>query len=80
MNTKKSRKFLKLQISSILGELIGVIVDEVKEVGYHDYKWNTANYASGIYIYTIEAKSITGKNHYNSVKKMLLVKVVFRKS
>ena len=65
---------VKIFVYSILGELISTIVDEVKEVGYYDFVWNASNYASGVYIYTIQAKSVDGKNSYNKVKKMMLMK------
>ena len=65
---------VKISVYSILGELVSTVVDEVKEVGYYDLVWNASNYASGVYIYTIQAKSIDGKNSYNTVKKMMLMK------
>ncbi len=65
---------VKISVYNILGELIGVILDEVRTVGYHDIQFNGLNMSSGMYIYTIQAKSVDGKKDYNSVKKMMLVK------
>ncbi len=65
---------VRISVYSILGELVSTVVDEVKEVGYYDFVWNASNYASGVYIYTIQAKSVDGKNSYNKVKKMMLMK------
>ena len=65
---------VRIAVYNILGEMIDVLVDETKQVGFHDFNWNASNLASGIYIYTIEAKSVTGDMNYSSVKKMILMK------
>ena len=51
-----------------------VVVDGVKEVGFHDYVWNASRYASGVYIYTIEAKSAGSSDKFSAVKKMMILK------
>ncbi len=65
---------VKISIYNILGELVDVILDEVRSTGYHDIPWNGLSMSSGMYIYTIQAKSVDGKKDYSSVKKMMLVK------
>ncbi len=65
---------VRITIYNLLGEQVAVLFDQVKEVGYHNITWNASSLASGIYIYTIEAKSIDGLKNFNSVKKMTLIK------
>ena len=65
---------VRIAVYNILGELVNVVVDELKEVGFHNYVWNASNLASGIYIYTIDAQSVDGGKNYSSVKKMILMK------
>jgi hypothetical protein len=65
---------VRIAVYNILGELIDVVIDELKEVGFHNYVWNASNLASGIYIYTIDAKAVDGSKSYSSVKKMILMK------
>jgi len=65
---------VKVMIYNVLGEVVEVLQNGVQLVGYYDIQWNANGYASGLYIYTINAKSIDGKNTYNSVKKMMLLK------
>jgi hypothetical protein len=65
---------VRITIYNMLGEQIDVIFDQVKEVGYHNVSWNASSLASGVYIYTIDAKSVDGLKTFNSVKKMMLVK------
>jgi len=65
---------VRIAVYNLLGEQVEVIFDQVKEVGYHNISWNASELASGVYIYTIEAKSLDGLQKFNSVKKMMLVK------
>jgi len=65
---------VRIAVYNILGEMLDVLVDETKAVGFHDFNWNASNLASGIYIYTIEANSVAGDKNYSSVKKMILMK------
>ena len=65
---------VRITVYNLLGEQVEVIFDQVKEVGYHNVSWNASSLASGVYIYTIDAKSVDGLKNFNSVKKMMLVK------
>lgn len=65
---------VRIEIFNMLGESIGILSDGIKEAGYHTLSWNAPNVASGIYFYSIQAKSLEGNKDFNSVKKMLLVK------
>lgn len=65
---------VRIVVYNILGEVLTVLLDELQQVGFHDYNWNASNLSSGIYIYTIDAKSVTGDNKYSAVKKMILMK------
>ncbi|MFZ1280731.1 MAG: T9SS type A sorting domain-containing protein, partial [Ignavibacteriaceae bacterium] len=65
---------VRIAVYNLIGEQVEVIFDQVKEVGYHNISWNASSLASGVYIYTIEAKSLDGLQKFNSVKKMMLVK------
>jgi hypothetical protein len=65
---------VRIAVYNLLGEQVEVIFDQVKEVGYHNISWNASDLASGVYIYTIDAKSLDGLQKFNSVKKMMLVK------
>jgi hypothetical protein len=65
---------VRIQVYNLLGELVTELVNTVQEVGFYDYVWNANSYASGIYFYTINAKSVDGQHDFNTVKKMMLVK------
>jgi hypothetical protein len=65
---------VRITIYNLLGEQVAILFDQVKEVGYHNVNWNASGYASGVYIYSIEAKSLDGLKNFSSVKKMMLMK------
>jgi predicted CXXCH cytochrome family protein len=59
---------VKVTIYDALGNQIEVITNEVKNAGNHEIKWNASNYASGVYLYKLEA------NDFVQVRKMVLMK------
>jgi hypothetical protein len=72
----KESGYVKIMIYDIKGEMISVLVNEVKEAGYHEVEFTSEVYslASGIYLYRIE---VIGKGNipvYSEMKKMLMIK------
>ncbi|MFQ5869086.1 MAG: T9SS type A sorting domain-containing protein [Candidatus Zixiibacteriota bacterium] len=59
---------VKLEVHNILGEKIGVLVDEMQETGYKSVSWDASELASGIYFYKLTA------GHFTETKRMMLVK------
>ena len=62
-----------LVVSDVLGREVRTLVNEVKNAGSYEVKFDASSLASGIYFYRV---NITGKNGKNfvSTKKMLLMK------
>ncbi len=60
--------FVTLKVFNILGKEVAVLVNEMKEAGYHSSEFNASNLPSGVYIYTLEVIGLI------SSKKMLLMK------
>ncbi len=65
---------VKIVVYNMLGETMGQLVNQVQESGYHNITFNASNLPSGMYFYSLEAKSVDGASSYSSVKKMMLVK------
>ena len=65
---------VKIEVYNILGEKIKELVNEQKNTGYYEVNFSTNGLASGVYFYTIEAKSVDGKGSFRDTKKMLLLK------
>jgi hypothetical protein len=65
---------VKIEIYNILGERIRELINEQKNAGYYEIKFIPAGIASGIYFYSIDAKSIDGKTEFRNSKKMILLK------
>ncbi|KAF0152271.1 MAG: Cna B domain protein [Ignavibacteria bacterium] len=59
---------VKITIYDILGREVRVLVNEEKNPGVYEVKFDAKNLASGVYIYTVKA------NSFFSSKKMLLTK------
>ncbi len=67
------QSYVKVTIYNIKGQIIQLLVDEMKAPGYHSVIWNGQDRygnraSSGIYLYRIETES------YNQIRKMLLIK------
>jgi hypothetical protein len=60
--------YVTLKVYDILGNEVETIVSGMQTRGVYDVQWDAAKFASGVYIYKINAGS------YNESKMMLLVK------
>ncbi len=59
---------VKLTVTDIQGQEVSVLVNEMKEAGYHNVSFNAAKLPSGIYFYSVQT------DQFKSVKKMILNK------
>jgi len=66
--------YVKVMVYDIKGELLEVLVNENKPAGYYEVEFNAGKYASGIYLYRIEAVDESGIPRFMDMKKMMLVK------
>ncbi|MFA6980801.1 MAG: T9SS type A sorting domain-containing protein [Ignavibacteriaceae bacterium] len=65
---------VKLIVYNLLGEVVKELVSETVSAGYQEVSFDAGKLSSGIYFYTLHATSLDGKQTYQSVKKMLLLK------
>lgn len=59
---------VSLKVYDVLGKEVAVLVNELKQPGFHTVDFDASNLASGIYFYRIDAGEFT------SVKRMILIK------
>lgn len=64
---------VKLTVYDMLGKQVDLLVNSSLEAGEYEADWNAGNFASGIYIYKIEARDNSGKQ-YIETRRMVLVK------
>ncbi len=57
-----------------IGQLVEELVSNVQQAGYYEVPFNATNLTTGTYFYSIKAQPLDGKEGFNTVKKMLLVK------
>ncbi len=59
---------VELTIYNVLGQKVETLVDREMEAGSHTVTWNADSYATGLYMYRIQA------NDFTQTKKMLMLK------
>ena len=70
----KERGYVKLKLFDIKGDLIRILVDEIKNAGYYESEFRSTGLASGIYFYRIEIIGIDNFINYADMKKAILLK------
>ena len=65
---------IKIRFYNSLGQCVRNFNESTKRPGYYELKFNSTGLASGIYFYSIKAVSTDGKNNFNAVKKMIIIK------
>lgn len=69
-----SESRVELIITNLLGQVVEKLVSGIKSLGVHEVKFEAGNLPSGIYFYSINAKSIDGTGTFKSVNKLMLMK------
>jgi hypothetical protein len=62
------RSFITIRVYDVLGKEISILVNEEKQIGNYEVKFDGNGLASGIYYYRITAE------HFSQTKKMILLK------
>lgn len=65
---------IKISIYDITGREVHKSQNEIKSAGVHQYNWNAAGYASGIYFAKITAEDLKDNNSISRIIKMVLTK------
>ncbi|MCH7964221.1 MAG: aryl-sulfate sulfotransferase [Bacteroidetes bacterium] len=65
---------VKLIIYNSIGENIAELINSNQSAGSYEVSWDAGNVASGIYFYSIRAIPVNGKEIFQSVSKMILLK------
>jgi len=65
---------IEINIFNILGQKIETLVNKIQNKGIYSLNWNAENLSSGVYFFSIQAKSQSGGENFHSVKKMILLK------
>ena len=65
---------VKLAVYNLVGEMVAQLVNGTVSVGNQEIRFDASKLSSGVYFYTISASSVDGKQNYQSMKKMILLK------
>jgi predicted outer membrane repeat protein len=63
-----SESHVQLEVYNLLGQRVAVLVDELREPGYHVVQFEAGNLSNGMYIYRIRA------GEYMEVRKLMLLR------
>jgi subtilisin family serine protease len=63
---------VSIQVYNIIGELVGSLVNQTLEAGYHRFNFDAGSLPSGTYVYQLKATGQSGT--FVDTKKMLLMK------
>ncbi len=63
-----ARSYVSLNVYDVLGRLVGTLVRNQQAAGSHRVTWNAAGYASGVYVYCLQADGVI------QTRKLLIVK------
>ncbi len=64
-----------VKIYDLLGREVSTLVNGIVHAGVHQFIWNAAPFSSGLYIYRLTAKPVSGSREiYTGARKMLLLK------
>lgn len=67
------RSVLKVNVYNLRGKLVDELIDGVVSKGTHEYEFDASDLSSGVYLYDIDAETISGST-FHDVRKMMLVK------
>jgi hypothetical protein len=62
------KSIVRITIYNLIGQQVAILVNEIKDAGYHSVEWNPVKMTSGVYFYELKA------DKYQNVKKLLLLK------
>ena len=63
-----------LRLYDILGRSIKILIDEKLNAGEYEIKFKVKKLPSGIYFYSLNAKSVDGLKEFKDVKKLVIQK------
>jgi hypothetical protein len=61
-------RFTLLRIFNLLGQQVATLVNEMKQAGQYEVKWDAEGLASGVYLYRLEA------GEFQETKRMVLMR------
>jgi len=70
---------VKLTVSNILGEVVDVVLEDIKPAGFYEVRWNGANQvgnqvSAGIYFYHLRGEPAEADGRESIIRKMILLR------
>jgi hypothetical protein len=69
------RSHVRLTIYNLVGQIVAELINQEQGAGYHQLVWNAERISSGIYLYRLEAATVSDPpQRINYTKRMILLK------
>lgn len=65
---------VRVTIFNVLGQRIATALSETRSAGHHTTVFDGSMLSSGMYLYQIQAESLTGNDVFNATRKFMLIK------
>jgi hypothetical protein len=65
---------VELTVYDLLGREIRQLMDGPQTAGFQDVEFDARGLASGVYVYRLSARTLTGGEHFQAVKKLMVLK------
>jgi hypothetical protein len=65
---------VRLLLYDVSGQLVATIVDETMDAGYKAVQWTAGGLASGVYLYRLDALSLSGTGSFSASRKLIVMK------
>ena len=65
---------VNVSVFNIIGQKIAVLMDDFKNAGFYELKWNASRLSSGMYFYAIRVEETEGNKKIYETRKMVLMK------
>jgi hypothetical protein len=71
-----ANSFVTLKVFDMLGREVATLVNSERGVGAHSVTWDASGYPSGVYVYRLQARNLSGGQVMISTdsKRMVLIK------
>lgn len=70
----KEKSVVKIEVFDILGRKIKTLINEQKEPGFYEVKFDGSSLSSGVYFYRLFTESVGTKGNFVEIRKMMLLK------
>jgi len=66
--------YVDMAVYNVLGQKVKTLINGIKAMGSYDVKFDAGNLPSGVYFYSLDAKSVNSSKNFHQVYKLMIMK------